>query len=298
MRRESANHAKARHRSGYERDAYRSIRGLIGEGCAVIARLPKRVPLGRARPLTGATAIAASIGLVIAFAAFLGAGNDAGVGTSATAPVVPNPVVAEASPVQPPAPPPVSPDIQTSAAADATEPASASLDAPAGKAAAASRNRNPNQARPPRAASKRTAPPAPMRTARPARAPKSASSPAATQEQLNAPEMPCTSRGRLKTWPGERPKPPSRPSMRLVKPTTRPVGPTGQPVALTRRPPKRSAPLAGPIGGFKSSFRGKQFPHRDARPDKVAELDTEFAHWHDQMRGWVNGFIRAQQRSG
>ena len=23
-----------------------------------------------------------------------------------------------------------------------------------------------------------------------------------------------------------------------------------------------------------------------------AELDTEFAHWHDQMRGWVNGFIR------
>ena len=29
-----------------------------------------------------------------------------------------------------------------------------------------------------------------------------------------------------------------------------------------------------------------------------AELDTEFAHWHDQMRGWINGFIRAQQGNG
>ena len=182
LRSESANQIKARHRSGYERDVYRSIRGLIGDGRAVIARLPKRVPLGRARPLTGAAAIAASIGLVIAFAAVLGAGNDAGVGTSATAPVVPNPVVAEASPVQPPAPPPVGPDIQTSAAADPAEPASSSLDAPAGKAAAASGNRNPNQARPPRAASKRAAPPAPMRTARPARAPRSASPPAATHD--------------------------------------------------------------------------------------------------------------------
>jgi hypothetical protein len=79
--------------------------------------------------------------------------------------------------------------------------------------------------------------------------------------------MPCTSRGRLKTWPGKRPKPPSRPSMRPVKPTTRPAAPTAPPVALTRRPAKRSAPLAGPIGGSESSFRGKQFPHRDARPD-------------------------------
>ena len=25
------------------------------------------------------------------------------------------------------------------------------------------------------------------------------------------------------------------------------------------------------------------------------ELDREFAHWHDQMRGWVNGFLRQQQ---
>ena len=23
-----------------------------------------------------------------------------------------------------------------------------------------------------------------------------------------------------------------------------------------------------------------------------AELDTEFAHWHSQMRGWINGFLR------
>jgi hypothetical protein len=29
-----------------------------------------------------------------------------------------------------------------------------------------------------------------------------------------------------------------------------------------------------------------------------AELDTEFAHWRNQMRGWVNGFIRAQQGNG
>jgi hypothetical protein len=79
LRRESANHVKATHRSGYERDAYRSIRGLIGEGRAVIARLPKRVPLGRVRPLTGATAaIAASIGLAVVVAAFLVGGNDAG----------------------------------------------------------------------------------------------------------------------------------------------------------------------------------------------------------------------------
>jgi len=29
-----------------------------------------------------------------------------------------------------------------------------------------------------------------------------------------------------------------------------------------------------------------------------SELDTEFAHWHDQMRGWINGFIRAGQGNG
>jgi hypothetical protein len=28
------------------------------------------------------------------------------------------------------------------------------------------------------------------------------------------------------------------------------------------------------------------------------ELDREFAHWHDQMRGWVNGFLRQQQGNG
>ena len=182
LRRESANQIKATHRSGYERDAYRSIGGLIGDGRAVMARLPKRAPLNRVRPSTGATAaIAASVGLAVVLAGFLVGGNDAGVRTSATAPVVPNPVVAEANPVQAPAPP-VGPDIQTSAAPDAPEPASASVDAPAGKAAAASGNRNPSPARQPRAASKRTAPPAPVRTVRPARAPKSASPPAATQE--------------------------------------------------------------------------------------------------------------------
>lgn len=28
------------------------------------------------------------------------------------------------------------------------------------------------------------------------------------------------------------------------------------------------------------------------------ELDREFAYWHGQMRGWVNGFIRAQAGNG
>jgi len=29
-----------------------------------------------------------------------------------------------------------------------------------------------------------------------------------------------------------------------------------------------------------------------------AELDTEFAHWHDQMRGWINGFIAHSRGMG
>ena len=181
LRSESANQTEAGHRSGYERNAYRSFPGLGGDGSTVIAPLPKRVPRGRARPLTGTTAaIAASIGLVVAVTAFLVGGNDAGLGTGVNAPVVSNPVVAEASVVQPPAPPPVNPDIRTSAQGDATEPASA--DAPAGKVTAASGNRDPNPVRQPRAASRRTAPPAPIRTARPVRTPKSATSPSATQE--------------------------------------------------------------------------------------------------------------------
>ena len=28
------------------------------------------------------------------------------------------------------------------------------------------------------------------------------------------------------------------------------------------------------------------------------ELDTEFAHWHSQMRGWINGFLKPAQGSG
>jgi hypothetical protein len=108
--------------------------------------LPKRFPLDRARPLMGATAsIAAPIGLAGAIAVFLIVGNDASVGMD----LVANPVVAEASPVQTLAATPFSPDIHASAGGDAAEPAS--VNTPAG-------------------------------TARLARAPKSAGSPAATNE--------------------------------------------------------------------------------------------------------------------
>ena len=54
-------------------------------------------------------------------------------------------------------------------------------------------------------------------------------------------------------------------------------------------------PISGPSGAWTMTVYGtgtvtiKEYGYLSK-----AELDTEFAHWHDQMRGWVNGFIRAQ----
>jgi len=180
FRSESANHTKAKHRSGYELDVYRPIPGPKGDGSKVKALVLKRFPLGRARRWTGATpAIAASIGLAGVLAAFLLGGNDASVGARVTAPSVPNLVAAEANRGQTPTAMTVSPDIRTSAAEDAVEPAP--VKEPAGKATAALGNGGPDQVEQPRVAAKRTRPSSPMKTARAARAPKSAGSPAATK---------------------------------------------------------------------------------------------------------------------
>ena len=140
----------------------------------------ERLPLYRARPSTGAAAaFAASIALAVTVAAFLAGGNDAGVWTSVTPPIVPNRVVAEASPVHTPAAAPVSPDIPTSAAGDPVEPAA--VKAPGAKAPAALGNRDHSPVRQPRATPKRTDRPAPIKTARLARPSKSAPSPPAAR---------------------------------------------------------------------------------------------------------------------
>jgi len=55
-------------------------------------------------------------------------------------------------------------------------------------------------------------------------------------------------------------------------------------------------PIGGPTGRFQMTIYGsgnvtiKEYGFLDK-----AELDTEFAHWHSQMRGWINGFIRPAQ---
>jgi hypothetical protein len=181
FRGESVNHIKAKHRSASEQDAYRSVSARVRGGSTVTEYLPKPFPLDRARPLMGTTApIAASLGLAGAIAAFLIGGNDASVGTDLAAPIVANPVVAEASPVETLAAAPVSPGLHASAGGDAAEPAS--VNTPAGKATAALDDRDPIQVLQSRAAPKRTGPPAIIKTARLARAPKSAGSPAATNE--------------------------------------------------------------------------------------------------------------------
>ena len=180
FRREGANHTTATHRSGYELDVYRPIPGLKGDGSRVKALVLKRFPLGQALRWTGATrALAASIGLAAVLAAFLLGGNDASVGTRVTAPPVPNLVAAEVNRGQTPTATPVSPDIRTSAAGDAIEPASDN--APAGEVTAAVGNGDSNHVEQPRVAAKRTGPSSPMKAARAARAPKSAGSPAATK---------------------------------------------------------------------------------------------------------------------
>ena len=58
-------------------------------------------------------------------------------------------------------------------------------------------------------------------------------------------------------------------------------------------------PISGPAGAWTMTIYGtgtttiKEYGFLTK-----AELDTEFAHWHSQMRGWVNGFIRAYQGNG
>ncbi len=58
-----------------------------------------------------------------------------------------------------------------------------------------------------------------------------------------------------------------------------------------------------PIGGPAARFQMTIYGTGDVTIKEYgfltrAELDTEFAHWHDQMRGWINGFIRPAQQNG
>lgn len=55
-------------------------------------------------------------------------------------------------------------------------------------------------------------------------------------------------------------------------------------------------PIGGPTARWQMTIYGtgnvtiKEYGFLDK-----AELDTEFAHWHSQMRGWINGFLRPAQ---
>ena len=56
-------------------------------------------------------------------------------------------------------------------------------------------------------------------------------------------------------------------------------------------------PISGPSGAWTMTIYGTgTVTIKEYGFLTKAELDTEFAHWHDQMRGWVNGFIRAYQQ--
>ena len=58
-------------------------------------------------------------------------------------------------------------------------------------------------------------------------------------------------------------------------------------------------PIGGPVGAYTMTIYGTgNVTIKEYGFLTKAELDTEFAHWHDQMRGWINGFIRAQQGNG
>jgi len=58
-------------------------------------------------------------------------------------------------------------------------------------------------------------------------------------------------------------------------------------------------PIGGPAGRFQMTIYGTgDVTIKEYGFLTRAELDTEFAHWHDQMRGWINGFIRAGQGNG
>ena len=58
-------------------------------------------------------------------------------------------------------------------------------------------------------------------------------------------------------------------------------------------------PIGGPVGAWTMTIYGTgTVTIKEYGFLTKAELDTEFAHWHDQMRGWVNGFVPKQQGNG
>jgi len=57
-------------------------------------------------------------------------------------------------------------------------------------------------------------------------------------------------------------------------------------------------PIGGPAGRWTMTIYGTgNVTLKEYGFLSKAELDREFAHWHSQMRGWINGFLR-QQRPG
>jgi hypothetical protein len=164
---ELAEDRAAPHRSGYELDVYRPIRASTVKGL-----LLKRMALSRVLRLNGASAaLAASIVLAGAVAAFSLGGNDE---TSVTTPTVADLPATDVTSGQTANATLVGPDIPTSTASDAAEPPS--VNAPAANATASLRNPDSDRVKQSRVAPKRTRAPALMKTARD-RAP-SASSPA------------------------------------------------------------------------------------------------------------------------
>ena len=58
-------------------------------------------------------------------------------------------------------------------------------------------------------------------------------------------------------------------------------------------------PIGGPTARFQMTIYGTgNVTIKEYGFLTKVELDTEFEHWHTQMRGWINGFIRAQQGNG
>ena len=58
-------------------------------------------------------------------------------------------------------------------------------------------------------------------------------------------------------------------------------------------------PISGPAGAWTMTIYGTgNVTIKEYGFLTQAELDTEFAYWRGQMRGWVNGFIRAQGGNG
>ena len=58
-------------------------------------------------------------------------------------------------------------------------------------------------------------------------------------------------------------------------------------------------PISGPAGAWTMTIYGTgNVTIKEYGFLSKTELDTEFAYWRGQMRGWINGFIRAQQGNG